>query len=267
MVNYSLEKKCEAYKSFLELLEKEIQSRAFEEKFNKAIEIDLNHYSKQISIFELRNYILQYKKLDIVENCFEKIQVLLPGNPEIVFKICLEAMRYNLNIIMVIQDFCLAQNTIIIDLMNNIFEKLKLKTKILLKNLLSDSEIIQNSNNVYKTLCIGDSNLYNRLNNKCNNLLLNPYGIFEIYSDSNKFQELEKTMYDYVQVNQFEAELYDDLEFEDVVRLINKSGYKFCSVLFTEDKEKINTFRQKIDSKYIVINENPFKKIEFKFEI
>ena len=84
--------------------------------------------------------------------------------------------------------------------------------------------------------------------------------------DSDEYEELEKTFFDYCYQKEFEAEDYSDLEIEEAVRLINKNGYKFSVVLFSKDKEKQKLFKQ-IDSKYIIINKNPFKEIKFKLEI
>ena len=86
----------------------------------------------------------------------------------------------------------------------------------------------------------------------------------EIYSDSDEFEELEQAFFEFCYENEFEIENYSDLNFEDCIRLINKSGYKFCSVLFSKDEIKQKVFKESVNSKYIIINKNPFKEIKFK---
>lgn len=254
--------------SFLKILEKEIYDNDFKNKLEKVQSIDLNHYTKKVSIEELQAYIDEYKnEKNIKNNNINKVLFLLSGNPEIVFKLCIEAIKNNIDIIISIEDFCLAQNTLIVELVNKVIENNDLKTKILLKNLLKDNEIIVESKNVDKTICIGNSNTYNRLSEKIDNIELNSYGIFEIFSDSDKFSELEEIIYNYLVQNEFEVELYDDVEFEDAINLINKNGYKFCSILFSNDIEKQKVFKEKISSEYVMINKNPFKEIKFNLEI
>lgn len=255
------------YKKLLDSLKKEIEKESFENDLKKVQDIDLNHYAKILNKSEFLSIIEYYKKENIIENEFDNILVLLPGNPEIVFRLCIEAVRYNVNLMIGIEDFCLAQNNFIIELFEKIINDANLKNRIELKNLLKDSEIVELSDRVDKTIIIGNSNLYNRLESKIENLKLNPYGIFEIYSDSEEFQELEEKVFEYFIQNEFESESYNDLNINQATKLINKNGYHFCCVLFSNDKENQKVFKENIDSEYVIINKNPFKKIKFKFEI
>ena len=255
------------YNMFLKILEKRISEKEFEEKLLEVQKIDGNHYRKRIMIKELKKDIEEYRNKEIKENNFENMQILLIGNPDIVFKICLEAIRYNVNIIIGIEDFCYAQNVFIIEFMKEIYKECKFKNKIEIKNLLKDIEIINNSQKVDKTICIGNSNLYHRLDEKINNLYFYPYGIFEIYTDSDEFELLKETILEISMQNSFELDFYDELNFDDAVQAINRDGYKFCSLLISKDINKIQEFKNKIEAKYVMVNENPFKQIKFVLEI
>ena len=244
-------------------INKEISSKSFESDLKKVQEIDSNHYKEKITIEEMKKYLDEYKSAENVN--IGNVMILLAGNPEVVFKSCLEILNTKLDEIIGIKDFCLEQNTLIVEMINKVIKNNNLKIKLELKNLISDKQIIELSKNIDKVICIGDSNLYNRLEDKVKNIELNPFGIFEIYSDSEEYEELEKTFFDYCYQNEFEAEDYSDLEFEDALRIINKNGYKFASVLFSKDKEKQEKFKT-IDSKHIIINKNPFKEIDFKLK-
>ncbi len=244
-------------------ISKEITSKNFELELKKMQEIDLNHYKEKITSEEMKRYLDEYIPGENANKT--KVMILLAGNPEVVFKSCLEILNNGVDAIIGIQDFCLAQNTLIVEMISRIIKENNLKIKLELKNLLKDTEIIELSKKVDTVICIGDSNLYNRLENKITNIKLNPYGIFEVYSDSEEYEELEKTFFDYCYQNEFEAEDYSDLEFADAVRLINKNGYKFAAVLFSKDEEKQKMFKT-IDAKYIIINKNPFKEIDFKLK-
>lgn len=254
------------FDKFLIELEKEISSKDFLNLLKKSQDIDSKYYKKRVSIEDLKNIIQEYKNLKYLEKENKKVLILLPGNPEIVFKLGIEAIRNNASFIVGIEDFCLAQNTVLVEIINKKVKELKLKNKIELKNLISDTEIINISKNVDKAIIIGNSNLYNRLKKQIN-VILNPYGIFEVYTDSKNFEELQETLYEYLTLNQFENEFFDDLDFEDAVKIINKQGYKFCTILFTNDKNKIKVFKESMDAEYIIINKNPFKEIKFRLEL
>lgn len=255
------------YNLFFNILEKKVTEKEFEKKLLEVVKIDKKYYMKKIEIQNLIQYIKEYKNKEIKEEKFKDIQILLPGNPEIVFQICLEAVRYHVNMRICIEDFCLAQNTFIVEFINQIIEECKLKNKLEIKNILKDIEIIEYSKKVNRTICIGDSNLYHRLCRKINNFMFYPYGILEIYSDSDEFDILTKTIYEFAMQNQFELDFYDELSFYDAIKAINRDGYQFCTLLLSKDKEKIEKFQSCIKSKYVVLNENPFKIIKFDLEI
>lgn len=243
---------------------KELSSKKFEEDWKKVQKIDSKHYKEKLLIEEMKIFIQKYKSKVKRKLELNKILILQRGNPEIIFQICLELMESPIKeIIIAIQDFCFGQNMLLVETINTILEQNKIKKKIILKNNLKDREIIEEAQKSDRVICIGDSNLYNRLNEKLQDLELNPYGIFEVYTDSEMFEELEETFFKYCYQKEFEAENYSDLDFEDAIRLINKNGYKFAVVLFLKDKEKQNEFRNNIEAKYVIINKNPFKEIEF----
>ena len=254
------------FDKFLSELENEITSKEFVNILEKSQQIDVKYYKKTIGSDYLKSVINEYKDSECSEKDLKKVLILLPGNPEIVFRLGIEAVKNNIDLIIGIEDFCLAQNTILIETINKVLEKIKNKNRVILKNLLNDFEIIENSKLVEKTIIIGNSNLYNRLQNKID-VTLNSYGIFEVYSDSDEFEELQEMIFEIFNQNQFEVEYFDDLQFDDAVRIINKQGYKFCTILFSNDKNKITEFKDKMDSEYVIVNQNPFKRIKLKLEI
>lgn len=255
------------YKRFLNLLEKKIKEKVFLEGMKKCQEIDLKYYEKVIREEQLLNIVRKYKEKEMKLNeNIKNIQILLPGNPEIVFMLAIEAIRNNLKMLIIIEDFCLAQNTMLIELINSSLKDMRLKEIIKLENQLEDEKIIQNSEKFDMTMCIGNSNDYNILSKKIKDLKFYPYNILEVYSDSDELEEIRKKIYDYSMLNQYEMEIYDmDFNIEDVIEEINRDGYGFCSVLFSRDKEKINKFKENVKSQYVIINENPFNKIKFEF--
>ena len=77
----------EMYKEFLRKLENKLTEEKFIETLEKVQEIDEKYYAENINVEELKTIVIDYteKTIKSVEN-LGKIQVILPGNPEIVFK-------------------------------------------------------------------------------------------------------------------------------------------------------------------------------------
>ncbi len=257
----------EEYNKFLNLLETEIQKNTFKDLLKKAETVDLNHYTKVVSLEQLKKIISMYKNKNINPNSIKKIQTILPGKPEIVFCLLIEVFRNNIDMLINIEDFCVAQNMVLVETVKDIFSRIRFKRKVELKNQVSFKEIIDVSQNIDKTICIGNSNDYQVLKEKIQNLSLYPYGIYEIFCDSEEMYELKEIICEYAFQNEYEIDIYDDLNIEDAIRLINRDGYKFCSVILSKDKEKINKFKKEILSKNVIANENPFNKIEFELKI
>lgn len=246
-------------------LKKEILTKGFEESLKETQRIDSNYYNEKITIEEMLEYLEQYKNYEHSKDKVGKIMLLQRGNPEVIFQICLEILRSDIiEISLVIQDFCVGQSTFIVETINEIFKQNKINKKIAISNLLSDEEIIEKSKDYNAVISVGDSNLYNRLEVEIPNLKLNPYGIFEVYSNGEEFKELEETFFEYCYQKEFEAENYGDLKFNDAIRLINKNGYNFAAILFSKDEVEQKEFKEKINSKYVIINKNPFKEIKFR---
>ncbi len=256
------------YKNFLRALESLILEKEFNQKLKEVINIDKKHFEKEIDINILKDIIDDYKTKEINENSYKKIQVLLYGNPEIVFKLCIEAVRNNVSMIIGIEDFCVAQNTLILKIVDMALKNCKLKLNIKLENLLSDEKIMKNNENVDFTLCVGNSNTYNSLENKINDLRFYPYNIFDIYIEGDEFEELKSKLFDFAMLNGYEFEILDsDIEFDDIIDVINENGYGFCSILLSKDRKKQQKFKEEIGSEYVVINKNPFTEINFKLEL
>ena len=124
------------------IMNKKISTKNFEELLKKHQIIDENHYKEKITIDDMKRYLDEYKMAENASDKEKKVLILLAGNPEIVFKCCLETLNRNLDMTIAIQDYCLAQNTLIVDAMNDIIKNNNLKSKLNLKNLLKDTEII-----------------------------------------------------------------------------------------------------------------------------
>ena len=57
------------------------------------------------------------------------------------------------------------------------------------------------------------------------------------------------------------------MEFDEVIEEINTNGYGYCSLLLSKEKKKIDRFKNEINSKYVLINENPFNSTRFELNL
>lgn len=255
------------YQNFLKVLDKKIKEKEFVKKLIEVMKIDIKHYDKTISIEELDMILCDYREKTIYTNDYDNIRILLVGNPKVIFCLGIEAARNDINIEINIKDFCLGQNLLITELVNETLKECKILRKIEIKNLLSDQEIKDNSDRFDKTICIGDSNTYNSLKNKIEEIEFYPYNIVEVYSSTDEFEELQKLLFDYSEQNQFEMDIYEDIEFDEAIALMNDDGYRYCALLLSKNKREIEKFKKEVQSKYVVINENPFNITKFELNL
>jgi hypothetical protein len=249
-------------------IEKDFLNENFEENLEKVIEIDKKYYSKFLEKTKCIDIINSYKAREIRKSEIKNVQILTNGNPEIVLMLCLEAIRNNVSMLISIDDFCLAQDTFIVEKINKILKSQNSEIQISLDNLTSKEVLINNSKIFNKTISVGDCNRYNELLDEIENIELYPYGILSLYSDSNEFDDLKKTLYNYASLNGYILDIYDmEMNFDDVIKLMNNDSYKFASILLSKDAEKCKRFKNEVNSKYVFINENPFNKIKFKLDL
>lgn len=254
-------------KYFDEILKK-IQYKIDEKEFNKNLKkfqkIDLKYYDMIITKDKIKDILKFYQEKEVYDLPNKEYIAVLDGNPNEVFSLCIEAIRYNINLKICIDDFCVAQNMFLVDLMKNIFGK---KINISLLNLVNDNELIEYSKNVYKTIFISTSQRYEELKEKIKNNVFYPYNLIDIFYEDEKFEDVIDYIYKYSEVNHYQIDIYEDLNFLDAIRLINKDSYKFISIILTDDKKHSRIFKEKIDSKYVFVNTNPFDKVKFELDI
>lgn len=231
--------------------------------YNKLIKIDNDISRVEINLNKLIEVIDDYKDFEIKNIPKRKIIVNHYGNPYITAKLCLEAICNNTDLIIGINDLCYSVNKAIVKTINDVAKDYKIDIKLELMNEL----VLDGYSNIYKVVCLGDSNTYMDFR-KNNNFRVEYVPLYDIniYYDSYDFEELANSIGDYAIQNFGEIEVYDESQdFDDVIQCINDDFEKYCSVILSKDKDKQNRFKNEINSKIICINENPFRK--FKLEV
>ena len=62
------------YKNFLNQLEKRLLEKEFKNNLNEVQNIDLNHYTKKITLQDMKNVISEYKNKELKENNYQNFQ-------------------------------------------------------------------------------------------------------------------------------------------------------------------------------------------------
>lgn len=252
------------YRKILDEIISEIKDNS--DYIQKVNGIDKQFYKTNIEIDKLLNIIEKLKRKELVNNqTTNNILVSYYGDPYITLQLCIEAISTNNKFILVIEDYMLGLNKIIINIIKTILKDYRIENKIFLFNLIDKEEIINNKNLIEKIICVGNKNtfeVYKKM--KLDNLSYYPFNNIDVYCDTDELEELQKMIYEYGIKNNIDVTIYD--EFEDInfaINFINMEGCGFCAVLLTKSKENEKIFKEKINSKYIFINENPFDKYEF----
>ena len=255
------------YKKILNEIISEIKDN--KQYIQKANEVDKKYYNTSIEVDKLINIIEKLKEKKLTNNQkSNNILISYYGDSYITLELCIEAIRTNNKLILLIEDYMLGVNKIILNIIENILKDYKIKNKIFLFNLLDKEENINNNVLIEEIICVGKRNtieVYKKA--KLNNLFYYPFNNIDIYCDTDELEDLQKMIYEYGIRNNIDVTIYD--EFEDInttVDYINSAGSGFATVLLTKSKENEKIFKEKIKSKYVFINENPFDKYEFDIE-
>jgi len=252
------------YKKFLKEVRLKLSEKELKTKLQEMIAIDQKYYEKKITVEELLEIVSEYETKEERKSEITSCQILTIGNPEIIFRLGIEVVRNHLKEVFIsIDDFCLAQDKLIVAMFQKIFYENNMKIQFILDNLTKEEILLENGKKYDKTISISDSYRYYAYQDSIPNMLFYPYHIFEVYADD-EFEDLKRRIYDYCELNGYEFINHDEeLTLEEVISLMNTRGYGDAAVLLSKDEEKQKLFRKKVHLKNKIINENPLKKVKF----
>ena len=246
-----------------------IEIKENNKQLTQANKIDNSFYNVNIDINKLISIIEKLKVKRLQNNkSTSNILVSYYGDPYITLELCIESIRTNNKFIFLIEDYMLGINKLIINIVQNVLKDYRIENKIFLFNLLDKEEILDNKHLIKKIICIGNKNtfeFYKKM--KIDNLLYYPFNNIDVYCDTDELEDLQKMIYEYSIKNNIDVTIYD--KFENInlaIDFINMEGSGFISVLLTKSKENEKIFKEKINSEYVFVNENPFDKYKFNIE-
>lgn len=249
--NIIFNKICKELKTELRDAKKEIQ---------KLNQIDYEYNKKVVYLEKLLETIDLYIDKEPVRKETQNWMVVYYGNPVVTIELCLLALLNGQMINLVIDDMCLGVNKLIVELYKDILRDYKLFDIVTFNNYEKKELIEEKKEYLDKLVFLGDKNLYNVCKNISNiDIEYVPYNIIDIYCEDEEFEDLAREIFNYCFENSIEAEIYEDMDFDDVVDAFNNFGEKYCSIILTQNTEYAERFKKEVNSKFLYVNENPFK--------
>lgn len=245
--------------SFLDRLKELMQNN--KELISEANKIDLLHNKKQIKLDEFENIIECYKKTEILpENERKRKIVFYKGDPYLTLHICLQAFIQNTKVMLFNQSFMKAVNSVILEIFNKALDEFEIRNLIDTFNEFSLKHYQEIKKYYDKTIVIGDTCIYQLLEKDSNNIQFYPYNNIAVYCEEERLKQLEEAIFIYANENQYEIEVFENDNIDNVIEMINKDKFKSIAILITQSDESREKFFTEIKNKEIFVNENPFKK-------
>lgn len=227
-----------------------------EKVIKKANDIDLEINKNIIEIDEIKKILNQYKNISLINKELSKYIVIYNGDPYLSVNILMQALIGKCQILLLTDEFMTGVNSIIFSIFRNILKKYKLNIFFENQADYSIKQIKDLSKENQQIIVIGNSNTMQSLE-ELENVKFYPYNNIILYSDNEKYEELQKVIYKYAQEKQYELEIIYEEELEDVVKVINADEFVDTVILLSEN-EKIKEIFKNIKNKRVFINSNPF---------
>lgn len=226
----------------------------------KMNEIDYKYNEKVVYVDKLIETIDSFNEKEICEKETKNIVVGYYGDPCVTIQLCLSALLNCQMMNLVVDDLCLGVNKLLIELYKEVLKEYRIFDIISFNNYESKECFEKNKDIIDKMYCLGNRNLYT----VCKyieglNIEYVPFNIIDIYCEDGELYELARQIFQICFENGIEAEIYEDILYEDAINTINDYGEKYCSIILTKNKEYMERFKKEVKSKFIFVNESPFK--------
>lgn len=190
------------------------------------------------------------------------ITVIYNGNPYVTLELALKGMLSNSNLVLISENIMGNLNKQIIDIMKKIINNLKLQLVIKWYPDGDTSKISELEDITNKIIFLGDKRIYRKLKSKVEMpIIYNGYGSIIIYTDDeDEFEEQIYEIKDYAIENNISINVYSD-EINEDVEYINKDGINHICIIFSNDISKIEMFKRKVKSNYVLVNDTKIENL------
>ena len=251
--------------TYLKIL-KELKSELKDNVSNikKLNEIDYKYNKKIVNVQKLIDIIDDYMEDTCTNKKTKNYIVSYYGEPLVTIQICILALLNCQRVNLLIDDFCLGVNKLIVELFNDILNDYRIENLVSLDNFKSKNDIDSVKDQIDKMYCLGNYNVYT-VCKKIDGLNIEyvPFNNLDIYCENPELEELSQKILETCLENGIEAEVYEDMDIDEAIDSINNYGKKYCSIILTKNDDYMNRFKKEVKSKFVFINENPLKKETF----
>ena len=244
------------FQKIIEEFEKKLLDN--KKSFEELKKMDLEYNNKNITLEDLIEAVELFKTTKIRSKNMNNI-IFYYGNPVVTVQVLFESIRNGNTANLCIENQCLAINKYIVELFVSILKDHKIKECIAfgtykLKQVEEDLELFDNA------IFVGNRNLYNMLRDKTTNEKYIPFDCLDILVFGTKYEDFARDVLNVAIESDIETEIYEDMKEEVAVEYLNQYGNKYMILLLGTNKEKLKSVAEKLNYKYVLINENPFDK-------
>ena len=239
----------------------------------KAIEIDYKRWNRKIEFnkfLEIINKIsYEYAENDMKSKDIKTYVVIFNGDPYVTFEMVIKLLLTNNNGIFMIRNYMFATNSILITIIQNIIKMLKIKLIIKLYNNVDLTNIISQEKDIDKIIYIGDKFTYEYIDQNSNlPVIYNGYGSAIVYvEEKEKFKDIIEKINILAEELNLEIKIYFNANIDIFIKDINSKNRNYSCTILSNDIKSIEKFKKLINSKNIYVNENPFRNLEFSFDM
>lgn len=235
------------------------------QSFMELQKVDSKHSHQIVNIDTIIDILNTYKWQESNENSNKEIILAsYYGNPYITINLLIQSLYCKKAIILAIEDEMLGTNKLLVTLFNNILEKHKISPIVKLFNMVSGKEIISVQKELKEIICIGNSQAYYELKNiGIKKIKYIPFRNMVIFSEDDKYLELQHKLYEYAITNGIDTEVYEDMSILDFIKCIRMDETLERVVVFTENSDSIKILKENLKNIKLYINKNPFNDENF----
>lgn len=196
------------------------------------------------------------------------ICTIFDGNTYTLIELILRNLLANNALLFCYSSYMYGTNTYLIELIKEILTKNGLNNNLVNQYITEEyKSVLSNYTSIDLVLCIGNKELQSNILSLSNNkTLVSGYDNFEIYIDSLEHAEfLEKVMSSTPNVTLYAKEslgiINDDIilvnDYEEAISMINNTGSKYSTSIFTNDPQIASVFLNEIKSNQVLVNTSP----------
>lgn len=229
-------------------------------EIEKLNQLDYQYNKKVVYIDKIIEMIDTFFDKKICEKETKNFVVAYYGDPCVTVQLCLNAILNCQMVNLIIDELCYGVNKLIVELYIEILKEYRLFDIVSFNNYESKDSLEAVKESIDKVYCLGNKNLYTVCKHISDlEIEYVPFNVIDIYCEDEELYDLARDIFNYCYENGVESEIHEDMSFDETIETLNEYGENYCSIILTKNKEYMERFKKEVKSKYVFVNENPFK--------